>query len=184
MLYRPVLHGNWNALSLARSALKDKFPMPTVLLTTVLQNRQVFLPDPVFFVTVTNKIRRPRGQPMWRGSLWLIIIIPIVTSLKINLIYFNPPPQLMRFIYVFPCYVQGFQLKSGPCFNMSNLFIKIYNMLYYTTNLYLQCTYRHVSPCSSQLFLAFFHFLTIFAIALFTGAYLLNFSNKLCLQWA
>jgi hypothetical protein len=30
------------------------------------------------------------------------------------------------------------QLKSGPYFNMSNLFTKIYNMLHYTTNLYLQ----------------------------------------------
>jgi len=30
------------------------------------------------------------------------------------------------------------QLKSGPYVNMSNLFTKIYNMLYYTTNLYLQ----------------------------------------------
>jgi len=47
MLYRPALHDNWNALSLARRALKDKFPMPTVPLKTVLQNRQVFLPDPV-----------------------------------------------------------------------------------------------------------------------------------------
>jgi hypothetical protein len=36
MLYRPALHGNWNALSLARRALKDKFPTPTVPLTTVL----------------------------------------------------------------------------------------------------------------------------------------------------
>jgi hypothetical protein len=34
--------------------------------------------------------------------------------------------------------VQDVQLKSGPFFNMSNLFTKIYNMLYYTTNLYLQ----------------------------------------------
>jgi len=34
--------------------------------------------------------------------------------------------------------VQGVQLKSGPYFNMRNLFTKIYNMLYYTTNLYLQ----------------------------------------------
>jgi len=32
----------------------------------------------------------------------------------------------------------GVQLKSGHYFNMSNLFTKIYNMLYYTTNLYLQ----------------------------------------------
>jgi len=47
MLYRPALNGNWNALSIVRRALKNKFPTPTVLLTTVLQNRQVFLPDPV-----------------------------------------------------------------------------------------------------------------------------------------
>jgi len=47
MLYRPALQGNWNALSLARKALKDKFPTPTVPLTAVLPNRQVFLPDPV-----------------------------------------------------------------------------------------------------------------------------------------
>jgi len=47
MLYRPALHGNWNALSLARIALKNNFPTPTVLPKTVLQNRQVFLPDPV-----------------------------------------------------------------------------------------------------------------------------------------
>jgi len=40
-----------------------------------------------------------------------------------------------------PCmctYVQDVQLKSGPYFNMSNLFTKIYNTLYYTINLYLQ----------------------------------------------
>jgi hypothetical protein len=48
MLYRPALHGNWNAFSLDRRALKDKFPMPVVPLTTVLQNRQVFVPDPVY----------------------------------------------------------------------------------------------------------------------------------------
>jgi len=35
-------------------------------------------------------------------------------------------------------YIQSVQLKSGPYSNMSNLFTKIYNMLYYTTNLYLQ----------------------------------------------
>jgi hypothetical protein len=47
MLYRPAFHGNRNALSLARRALKDKFPTPTVPLTTVLQNCQIFLPDHV-----------------------------------------------------------------------------------------------------------------------------------------
>jgi hypothetical protein len=35
-------------------------------------------------------------------------------------------------------FVPGVQFKSGPYFNISNLFTKIYNMLYYTTNLYLQ----------------------------------------------
>jgi hypothetical protein len=34
--------------------------------------------------------------------------------------------------------VQSVQLKSGSYCNMSNLFTKIYNILYYTTNLYLQ----------------------------------------------
>ena len=57
MLYRPALHGNWNALSLARTALKDKFPTPTVPLTTVLQNRQVFMPDPVHQWGATLRIR-------------------------------------------------------------------------------------------------------------------------------
>ena len=47
MLYRPALNDNWNALSLARRALKDKFPTPTVPLTAVLPNHQLFLPDPV-----------------------------------------------------------------------------------------------------------------------------------------
>jgi len=47
MLYRPELPGNWNALSLARRALKVKTPTPTVLLTALLPNRQVILPYPV-----------------------------------------------------------------------------------------------------------------------------------------
>ena len=47
MFYRPALHGNWIALSFARRVRKDKFPMPTVPLTVVLPNRQVFLPDPI-----------------------------------------------------------------------------------------------------------------------------------------
>jgi hypothetical protein len=34
-------------------------------------------------------------------------------------------------------YITGVNLKSGTYFNISNLFTKIYNMLYYTTNLYL-----------------------------------------------
>jgi hypothetical protein len=47
MLYRTALRGNWSTLSLARRALKDKFPTPTFSLAAVLPNRQVFLRDPV-----------------------------------------------------------------------------------------------------------------------------------------
>ena len=59
MLYRSALHGNWNALRLARRALRDKFPMPMVPLRTVFQNRQVFLPDHVWgpnidLIVITN----------------------------------------------------------------------------------------------------------------------------------
>jgi hypothetical protein len=52
MLYRPALHGNSNALSLARRALTENFPMPAVALTAVLQNHQVFLPGPVFCLRI------------------------------------------------------------------------------------------------------------------------------------
>jgi hypothetical protein len=54
MLYRPALHGNWNALSLTRRVLKNKFSTPTVPLKTVLPNRQVFLPDPVHCLHACN----------------------------------------------------------------------------------------------------------------------------------
>jgi hypothetical protein len=47
MLYRPVLSGISNALRVARRMPKDKFPTPTVPLTAVLTNNQVFLPGPV-----------------------------------------------------------------------------------------------------------------------------------------
>ena len=49
ILYRPAFHGNWNALSLTRRRLKDKFPTSMVPLTAGLPNRQVFLPDPVYY---------------------------------------------------------------------------------------------------------------------------------------
>jgi hypothetical protein len=50
ILYRPALHGNGNALSLTRRALKEKFPTPTVPLTALLQNRQVFLLDRIVWI--------------------------------------------------------------------------------------------------------------------------------------
>jgi hypothetical protein len=49
-------------LSLARRALKDKFPTPTVPLKTVLQNRQVFLAGPCI-------IRILRGNLMFPPAL-------------------------------------------------------------------------------------------------------------------
>jgi hypothetical protein len=52
VLYGPALHGKLNAFSLASRALKYKFPMPTVPLTAVLPNRQVFLTDPVYRLSV------------------------------------------------------------------------------------------------------------------------------------
>ena len=57
MLYRLALHGNWNALSLARRTLKDKFSTPTVPLTTVLPNRQVFLPE-LYIVNSISKHKK------------------------------------------------------------------------------------------------------------------------------
>jgi len=56
MVYRPALHGNWKALSLATRALKDKFPTPKIPLTAVLPNRQIFLPDPVLYGMLINYI--------------------------------------------------------------------------------------------------------------------------------
>jgi len=69
MLYRPALHGNWNALSLATRALKDKFPTPTIPLTAVLPNRQVFLPDPVQCIEASN-IRNFITSKMWRPETY------------------------------------------------------------------------------------------------------------------
>ena len=47
-------------------------------------------------------------------------------------------------MYVCKQNVQNVQLKSGPYFNISNLFTKIYNMLYYTTDLVIAISI----PCS------------------------------------
>ena len=55
MLYRPAPHGNWNALSLVRRTLKDKFATPTVPLSAVLQNRHVFLPKPVYIINYKRR---------------------------------------------------------------------------------------------------------------------------------
>ena len=84
MLYRPALHGNWNALSLARRALKDKFPTPTIPLTTVLPNRQVFPPDPV------HRLTKFKGAVSW---------IPALTRSKICRNYNHVVISLDTIIY-------------------------------------------------------------------------------------
>jgi hypothetical protein len=85
MLYRPTLHGNWNALSLARGALKDKFPTPTVPVTTVLQNRRVFLPDPVYIYIYTyiyNFIWRHKN--FWPGEYNNILMCSVWQPTKVT----------------------------------------------------------------------------------------------------
>jgi hypothetical protein len=59
------------------------------------------------------------------------------------------------YIYIY-IYTQNVQLKSGPYFNMSNLFTKIY-MLYYTTNLYLQQVLEMMSIHFNALIDTFHH---------------------------
>jgi hypothetical protein len=54
-------------------------------------------------------------------------------------------------------FLQGVQLKSGLYFNMSNLFTKIYNMLYYTPNLYLQYVLEIISIHFNALIDTFHH---------------------------
>ena len=70
MLYRPALRGNRNTLSIARIALKDKFPTPAVPLTTVLQNSQVFLPDPILY------------WEWGRFKLWMVLIVWSLSVIK------------------------------------------------------------------------------------------------------
>jgi len=81
MLYRPALHGNWNALSLARRALKDKFPTPTVPITAVLQNRQVFLQDLVlvlvFLKTMCNQNILKNRKNCTRNTIYNLAILSV-----------------------------------------------------------------------------------------------------------
>jgi hypothetical protein len=66
MLYRPALNGNWKALSLARRAFKDKFPTPTVPLTAVLQNLQVFLPAILWPSTIGSYFHSTSQKTLYR----------------------------------------------------------------------------------------------------------------------
>jgi hypothetical protein len=95
MVYRPALHDNWNPLSLARRALKDKFSTPTVPLKTVLQNRQVFLPDPVYHWFQTCRPRTHRGYS--EGSTTSPTCQFFVIQLKIAFPSSPQPLQAMHF---------------------------------------------------------------------------------------
>ena len=64
----------------------------------------------------------------WRVLLYIVISSKVHRQLCWYI-------ELVNIVFTF---IQGVQLKSGPYFNISNLFTKTYNMLYYTTNLYLQ----------------------------------------------
>jgi len=78
MLCKPALHGNSDALSLARRALKDKFPTPTIPLTTVLQNRQLFLPDPV------GPTYKESFQVRWDNSIPLFLHAAIYLEVSLS----------------------------------------------------------------------------------------------------
>jgi hypothetical protein len=53
--------------------------------------------------------------------------------------------------------IQGVHLKSGLYFNMSNLFTKIYNTLYYMTNLHLQLVLEMMYIHFNALIDTFYH---------------------------
>jgi len=55
-------------LSLARRALKDRFPTPKVPLTALLSNHQVFLPDPVFLLVICLETLRAGSDPTNRRT--------------------------------------------------------------------------------------------------------------------
>ena len=84
MFYRSTLHGNWNALSIDRRALKDKFPTPTVPVATVLQNRQVFLPDPVYTRVLWKVLGLTMKKRVYNFKLFLFFN---TNFLKTNLRY-------------------------------------------------------------------------------------------------
>jgi hypothetical protein len=124
MLYRPAYHGNWNDLSFATRALKDKFPTPAVPLTTVLPNRQAFVPDPaqIHKWTLSNKIK---SFCNWQNFNLMLRFLARLPSLRERTIFFfhggsNPlsgvphryvmgsPLRFMVFL------LQNFQKGSGP----------------------------------------------------------------------
>jgi hypothetical protein len=116
MLYRPALHGNWNALSLARRGLKDKFPTPTVPLTAVLSNHRVFLPEPIEIQTGTVS--------SWQYSLW-----PHVRMLMLCLLFRN-----MKITSV--SWNRGFWCTNKSWFLQSEYFLKHINLKW----LFYMCT--------------------------------------------
>jgi len=73
----------------------------------------------------------------WR-HMDLYFIFSAFSSQHLSLLVTNKASLLFFIMCMVSPNIQGVQLKSGQYFNMNNLFTKNYNMLYYTTNLYLQ----------------------------------------------
>jgi hypothetical protein len=90
------------------------------------------------------------------GRIWFILRIILILLTKGLTIYLNNMQKIIRHTKDTK-HVQGDQLKSGPYFNTSNLFTKIYNMLYYITDLYLHQVLEMMSIHFNALIDTFHH---------------------------
>jgi hypothetical protein len=84
---------------------------------------------------LTCSVSLPLSSQICFPHAILQVNLVISTAQFVNLLKTNPCSSILNQNIVY--LVQDVQLKSGPYFNMSNLFTTIFNMLYYTTNLYL-----------------------------------------------
>ena len=96
ILYRPALHGNWSALSLARRALKDKFPTPKIPLTALLPSSSVISAEPctIFFHIVSSTTRYSKKRDRFNIKCVFRISLPLayetfLTLRRIQHIYWS-----------------------------------------------------------------------------------------------
>jgi len=142
MLYIPVLHANWNALSLARRALKDKFPTPTIPLTAVLPNGQVFLPDPVFHTSKEVSILLQIGS--WNQICilhWKLSLIFVAVLLDPNNRKHADSYCTSRHYTVFSSLLHSFKLTS---LSLVGLWLNSWGTLAYS------CNHSHIHDCEHR----------------------------------